>query len=60
LAKDAKLTKPVGQDRPLRYDDVALSESSTVLLLRRLQDRWMAGQIDEQELLESLDAIALY
>jgi len=59
LAKDAKLTKPVGQDTPLRYDDVALSELSTVLLLRRLQDRWMAGQIDEQELLNSLDAIAL-
>jgi predicted homoserine dehydrogenase-like protein len=49
----------VGQDMPLHYDDVELSESSTVLRLRRLQDRWMAGQIEEQELLECLDAIAL-
>ena len=59
LAKDAKLVKPVGQDTPLHYDDVELFESSTVLLLRRLQDQWMAGRIGEQELLESLDAIIL-
>jgi hypothetical protein len=38
---------------------VELYESSTVLLLRRLQDRWMAGQIDDRELLELLDAIQL-
>ena len=59
LAKDAKVVKPVGQDTPLRYDDVELSESSKVLRLRRLQDRWMAGQIEEPELLECLDAITL-
>lgn len=59
LAKGAKLTKPVAQDKPIRYEDVDPSESSTVLLLRRLQDRWTAGQIDEPELLKSLDAITL-
>jgi len=59
LAKGAKLAKPVAQDRPIRYEDVELCESSTVLQLRRLQDRWMAGQIAEQELLQSLDAIEL-
>jgi predicted homoserine dehydrogenase-like protein len=59
LAKGAKLTKAVAADTPIRYDDVELCESSTVLRLRRLQDRWMAGQIDEKELLQSLDAIEL-
>jgi predicted homoserine dehydrogenase-like protein len=59
LAKGARLVRRVGQDVPIRYDDVELYESSTVLLLRRLQDRWMAGQIDDRELLELLDAIQL-
>jgi len=59
LAKGATLVKPVKQDRPIRYDDVKLFESSTILTLRRLQDRWMVGQIDERELLESLDTIDL-
>jgi predicted homoserine dehydrogenase-like protein len=57
LAKRATLVRTVAQDDPIRYDDVTLDETSTLLRLRRLQDHWMAGQIDEQELLESLDAI---
>ena len=59
LAKGATLLRPVGQDTPIRYDDVQLYEASTVLTLRRLQDRWMAGHIEERELLQSLDAIEL-
>ena len=59
LAKGATVVRPVKQDRPIGYEDVRLCEASTVLTLRRLQDRWMAGQVDERELLESLDAIDL-
>ncbi len=59
LAKGARLTKAVAADTPIRYDDVELCESSTVLRLRRLQDRWMAGQIGGKELLQSLDGIEL-
>jgi hypothetical protein len=36
-----------------------LHEPSTVLTLRRLQDAWMAGKTDEQQLLETIDAIEL-
>ena len=59
LAKSATLVRTVAQDDPIRYDDVTLDETSTLLRLRRLQDRWTAGQINEQELLESLDAITV-
>jgi len=59
LAKGATVVRGVKQDRPIGYEDVRLCEASTVLTLRRLQDRWMAGQVDERELLESLDAIDL-
>jgi hypothetical protein len=34
-----------------------LREPSTVLTLRRLQDAWMAGKVDEQQLLETMEAI---
>jgi predicted homoserine dehydrogenase-like protein len=57
LAKGAILNKPVKQDHPLRYDDVQLREPSTVLALRRLPDAWMAGNLDEQQLLTSIEAI---
>jgi predicted homoserine dehydrogenase-like protein len=59
LAKGATLKRPVKQDVPITYDDVELAETSTLLNLRRLQDRWMAGQIGDGELLGSLDAIEL-
>jgi len=59
LAKGATVRRPVGMDTPIRCDDVELAEPSTVLTLRRLQDRWMAGEIDEGELLPALDAIEL-
>ncbi len=57
LAKGAQLVRSVEQDGPIRFDDVKLCESSTVLTLRRLQDRWTTDQIGEQELLTALDAI---
>ena len=57
LAKGAILNRPVAQDQPIRYDDVQLHEPSTVLTLRRLQDAWMAGTVDEQRLLESIETI---
>jgi predicted homoserine dehydrogenase-like protein len=59
LAKGATLKRSVKHDIPIRYDDVDLCATSTVLTLRRLQDRWMAEQVDEQSLLASLDAIEL-
>lgn len=59
LAKGATLRRSVREDVPICYDDVELCEVSTVLTLRRLQDRWMAGQIDDPQLLETLDAIVL-
>ena len=58
LAKGAILNKPVQHDHPIRYDDVQLQEPSTVLTLRRLQDAWMVGEVDEQQLLESIESIA--
>jgi predicted homoserine dehydrogenase-like protein len=58
LAKGAKVTRSVDEDAPITYDDVQLNENSTVFKLRRLQDGWMAGRIDERELLELVDEIA--
>jgi predicted homoserine dehydrogenase-like protein len=59
LAKGAKLTRIVEQDQPVTYDDVVLREPSTILDLRRLQDAWMAGRVDERKLVSSMDAMAL-
>ena len=55
LAKHAIMKKPIQKDTPLTLDDVELHEPSTVLDLRRLQDQWMAGKINEEELLEKID-----
>ncbi len=55
LAKNAIIKKPIPKDTPLTLDDVELYEPSTVLDLRRLQDQWMAGTIEEEELLEKID-----
>jgi predicted homoserine dehydrogenase-like protein len=57
LAKDAKVTRPVQKDTPIKYDDVQLKEPSTILDLRRLQDKWMDGRISQQELLKSIDSM---
>jgi predicted homoserine dehydrogenase-like protein len=58
LAKGAKVARPVKTDQPIRYPDVQLHEPSTVLDLRRLQDRWSSGSLDEAELLARVDGLA--
>jgi predicted homoserine dehydrogenase-like protein len=57
LAKGAILNKAIQRDCPIRCEDVQLREPSTILTLRRLQDAWMAGELDERRLLKSIDAI---
>jgi predicted homoserine dehydrogenase-like protein len=57
LAKGAKVTRPVQKDAPIKYDDVRLKEPSTILDLRRLQDKWMDGHIGPQELLNCIDSM---
>jgi predicted homoserine dehydrogenase-like protein len=39
----AKVVRPVPREAVLTYDDVELDESATVVMLRRLQDRLVAG-----------------
>ena len=58
LAKGARVIRPVKMDVPITYDNVSLYEPSTVLVLRRLQDGWMAGEIKEEGLIQSVDALA--
>ena len=58
LAKGAKVMRPIDKDAPITYDDVQLNENSTVFKLHQLQDSWMAGQIDEIELLGLVDGVA--
>jgi predicted homoserine dehydrogenase-like protein len=55
LAKNARLIRPVAMDKPVTYDDVELAEPSTILALRRLQDEWMSGRMDENEMLQAVD-----
>ena len=57
LAKGAQLVRDVPMDTPVTLDDVALAEPSMLLTLRRLQDRWMAGEIEELELLAAVDRL---
>ncbi len=58
LAKGARIIRAVHKDAPITLEDVELHEPSTVLSLRRLQDAWMADEIDEQKLLKSVDELA--
>jgi predicted homoserine dehydrogenase-like protein len=57
LAKNAKVIRPVEIDQPITLDDVLVSEPSVVLALRRLQDRWFAGEIASDALLVALDRL---
>ncbi len=59
LAKGGKITRPVKKDTPIKYDDVRLKEPSTILDLRRLQDKWMSGQIEQQKLLNCIDSMQI-
>lgn len=60
LAKGAEVIRPVKKDDPITLADVILSEPSSILSLRRLQDLWMDDAIGEQALLSALDALAAY
>jgi predicted homoserine dehydrogenase-like protein len=57
LAKGARVLRHVPVDTPLTYDDVELHEPSTLLELRRLQDRWMAGEMETAALLAAMDGL---
>jgi predicted homoserine dehydrogenase-like protein len=59
IAKNAKLIRAVARDTAVRYMDVELSEPSPIIDLRRLQDSWMSGQINEQKMLDTIDAMAI-
>jgi predicted homoserine dehydrogenase-like protein len=59
IAKNARLIRAVAKDTPITYEDVELTKTSTILDLRRLQDEWMFGGIDEQKMLEAVDAMAI-
>jgi predicted homoserine dehydrogenase-like protein len=57
LAKGATIIRPVAIDTPITLDDVELHRPSTILTLREWQDRWMAGEVGEKELLKALEAL---
>ena len=57
LAKGARVVRPVAIDTPVTLDDVELRRPSTLLTLRELQERWIAGEIGEEELLAALEGL---
>jgi len=59
VAKNARLTRAVSRDTPIKYEDVELNEPSTIIDLRRLQDAWMSGRIDKHSMLETIEAMAI-
>ncbi|NDJ78174.1 MAG: NAD(P)-dependent oxidoreductase [Chloroflexi bacterium] len=60
IAKDAVLTRPVKKGDVITYDDVDLPTNSTVVTLRRLQDEWTTGAINEDDLLRQLNHMAAH
>jgi predicted homoserine dehydrogenase-like protein len=58
LAKGAIVQKPVKKGAVITYDDIKMPDN-TVWKLRQLQDAWAAGAIDEDALLQQLDAMAV-
>ena len=57
LAKGARVVRPVAADAPITYDDVVLHEPSTILALRRLQDAWTQGRLNENDLPDRIEAL---
>jgi predicted homoserine dehydrogenase-like protein len=57
LAKGAHVRSRISVDHAISYDDVDIQEPSTVGALRRLQERWMAGEIEGAYLAGALDAL---
>ncbi|NTU75557.1 MAG: NAD(P)-dependent oxidoreductase [Anaerolineaceae bacterium] len=58
LAKGARIIRPVKIDTPITCADVEM-RPSTVLELRRLQDAWFEGKVQEDEMLKKIDELAL-
>lgn len=58
IAKDCVITKPVAKGEVITYDHVQLPAGSTVVQLRQWQDRWMAGEVDEDHLFKQVAALA--
>ncbi len=58
LAKGSCVTRPIKKDSPITWEDVEIKES-TVLKLRRLQDKWLAGKYSENSLLSAVDGLAV-
>jgi predicted homoserine dehydrogenase-like protein len=58
LAKGAKVIREIPVDQPITLDDVDL-KPSTVLELRKLQDKWFSGEISEEDLEKSVDQLAV-
>ena len=58
LAKGARVVRAVVKDTPIALEDVELRGPSTVLAIRRLQDRWTSGRLTEEKALKAIDAIA--
>ncbi len=59
IAKGAVVTRPVKKGEIITYGDVQLPPNSVIVRLRELQDRWMSGELEEAELLRTLNAIAV-
>jgi predicted homoserine dehydrogenase-like protein len=59
VAKNAKVVRAVAKDAPIKYQDVELMSKSTILDLRRLQDEWMSGRIDQRKMLETINAMSV-
>jgi predicted homoserine dehydrogenase-like protein len=57
LAAGAVVARAVARDEPIGLDDVTPEPASLVLALRRLQNTWRDGDIEETELLRSVEAL---
>lgn len=59
IAKGAELIRPVKKDSPISLSDVKLMEPSMILSLRRLQEVWMDGKLDDSSLLAEIEALTI-
>ncbi|NJL95668.1 MAG: hypothetical protein HC915_19025 [Anaerolineae bacterium] len=58
IARDCVVRRPVAKGEVITYDHVDLPADSTVIQLRQLQDRWMAGEVHEADVLSQMIALA--
>jgi predicted homoserine dehydrogenase-like protein len=50
----ARLVRPVAVDELIRWDDVEIDPTSTLMVLRGIQDQLLDGRLDDEELLEAV------